>query len=461
MSDGLGDVTARLTANGLTPRAAEGVAELAEMCVATLRGLGVEVGAGACAFFVPGRVEVLGKHTDYAGGRSLLAALERGVCFVGVPRSDGQVRMVAARTGERATFPLSADLQVDRAGWQNYAMTVARRVAKNFPGVSVGADIAFAGNLPIAAGMSSGSAFAIANFLVHSALNDLPSREEYRRNIRSREDLADYLSGVENGLSYRGLEGQHGVGTLGGSEDHTSILCGRAGELVVYRFAPVQFERAVPFPAGHTFVFASSGVQAEKAGAALERYNRLSRRTREITSLWNTATGRQDRNIAAALRSAPDAVVKLREIVARARPSEPEATILRDRLEQFLVESEEIIPAAADALEAGRLDDFGALVARSQALAVAHLRNQIPETEHLVASARALGAVAASAFGAGFGGSVWALAETDRADDLAREWRAAYLERFPAHEPAADFFVSAPAPPAQSLLEPNAILESQ
>ena len=455
MSGALGDVAGRLAARGLTPRAAGQVAELAELCVAALRDLGVEAGPGVRAFFVPGRVEVLGKHTDYAGGRSLLAALERGVCFVAMPRSDGQVRMVAARTGERAAFPLSADLQVERAGWQNYAMTVARRVAKNFPGVSVGADVAFAGNLPIAAGMSSGSAFAIANFLVHSALNDLPSREEYRANIHSQEDLADYLSGVENGLSYRGLQGQHGVGTLGGSEDHTSILCGRAGELVVYRFAPVHFERSVPFPAGHTFVFASSGVQAEKAGAALERYNRLSRLTREITTLWNAATGRDDRNIAAALRSAPDAAVRLREMVARAQPSEAQGTVLRERLEQFLTESEEIIPAAADALEAGRLEEFGALVARSQALAAAHLHNQVPETEHLVASARRLGAVAASAFGAGFGGSVWALADAERADDLAREWRASYVQRFPEHEGAAEFFVSAPAPPAQSILEPT------
>jgi galactokinase len=260
-----GDVAARLERNGLDPVAARGVAELAALCTGALREGGVDVDAASCAFFVPGRVEVLGKHTDYAGGRSLLAALDRGICAIGVPRRDGQVRMVAARTGERTSFPLSADLEIDRSGWQNYAMTVGRRVAANFPGARVGADIAFAGNLPIAAGMSSGSAFAIMNFLVLSAVNDLPSREEYRRNINSREDLADYLSGVENGLGYRELAGQHGVGTLGGSEDHTSIFCGRAGQLVQYRFAPVHFERAIPFPHGYTFAFAASGVEAEKA----------------------------------------------------------------------------------------------------------------------------------------------------------------------------------------------------
>ncbi|MBW3629407.1 MAG: galactokinase [Gemmatimonadetes bacterium] len=446
------DVSARMAANGLTAGAADGVAELAALCASALRDWGTDPEAAACAFFVPGRVEVLGKHTDYAGGRSLLAALERGVCAVGVPRRDGQIRMVAARTGERATFPFSADLEVERAGWQNYAMTVARRVAKNFPGAAVGADIAFAGNLPIAAGMSSGSAFAIMNFLVLSAVNDLESRDKYRRNITSREDLADYLSGVENGLGYKELAGQHGVGTLGGSEDHTSILCGRAGELVQYRFAPVHFERAIPFPADYTFAFASSGVQAEKAGAALERYNRLSRRTREITAAWNAATGRDDRNIAAAVRSSPDAAASLRRIIGRAQPGEPEPAVLRDRLEQFLTESDEIIPAAGDALAARRLDRFAELVARSQALAETMLRNQVEETVHLVRSAESLGALASSAFGAGFGGSVWAIVEISAAEKLIANWRSAYLDRFPEKWGSAEFFASRPSPPAQSVL---------
>ena len=68
-----------------------------------------------------------------------------------------------------------------------------------------------------------------------------------------------------------------------------------------------------------------------------------------------------------------------------------------------------IVPGAADALAEGDLDRFGALVDRSQAGAEAALGNQVPETIHLQRSARRLGARAASAFGAGFGGSVWAL----------------------------------------------------
>jgi hypothetical protein len=54
--------------------------------------------------FVPGRIEVLGKHTDYAGGRSLLAAVERGFSIAVRPRSDCRLRITDAASGEVTSF---------------------------------------------------------------------------------------------------------------------------------------------------------------------------------------------------------------------------------------------------------------------------------------------------------------------------------------------------------------------
>src|SRR2546425_5961945 len=56
------------------------------------------------AFWVPGRIEVFGKHTDYAGGRSLIATVPRGFAFVGAPRSDGVVRLIAVATNDVREF---------------------------------------------------------------------------------------------------------------------------------------------------------------------------------------------------------------------------------------------------------------------------------------------------------------------------------------------------------------------
>ena len=60
------------------------------------------------AFFVPGRIEVLGKHTDYAGGRSLLCAAERGFCVAASVREDARVSMVDARSRSRVDFTMGS-----------------------------------------------------------------------------------------------------------------------------------------------------------------------------------------------------------------------------------------------------------------------------------------------------------------------------------------------------------------
>src|SRR5262249_35848116 len=150
----------------------------------------------------------------------------------------------------------------------NYPMTVARRIARNFPGNLRGADISFISDLPPAAGLSSSSALIIAFFLALAEINRLEQHENYQMNIHSREDLAGYLGCVENGENFGSLSGDKGVGTFGGSQDHTAILCCMANQLSQYSFSPVQHEQTLPFPEGLCFVIGVSGVIAEKTGAA-------------------------------------------------------------------------------------------------------------------------------------------------------------------------------------------------
>ena len=125
----------------------------------------------------------------------------------------------------------------------------------------------------------------------------------------------------------------------------------------------------------------------------------------------------------------------------------PQQRALLARLEHFILESGEIIPAAGDALAGGDLRLFGRLVDRSQRAAEQLLGNQVPETVFLAASARRLGAAAASAFGAGFGGSVWALVETARREAFLAAWAEQYHAEFPQHAPLSRFFTT-PAGPA-------------
>jgi galactokinase len=387
---------------------------------------------------VPGRIEFLGKHTDYAGGRSLVGAVERGIRLAAAPRGDALLRVVDAATGETAELELRPDLATRPGHWTGYPAAVARRLARNFPGSPAlrGADLAFASDLPPAAGMSSSSALLIAVFAALADVNALDRRPAYAAQIAGPEDLAGYLGAMENGATFGAFVGDAGVGTQGGSQDHTAILCSRAGYLSQYSFCPVRHERDVPFPAGWTLAIAASGVVADKTGGARERYNQAARAVSAMLTAWRDATGRRDASLAAALGSAPDAAERLHRMVDAS---------LHPRLEQFVAESEEIVPAAGDALARGDVASLGPLVDRSQRLAEEALGNQTPETVALARGARALGAAAASAFGAGFGGSVWALVESSAAGAFLERWRDDYARAFPAAARQAVFFLTGAA----------------
>ena len=403
------------------------------------------------AWFVPGRIEVLGKHTDYAGGRSLVCAIERGFVFVAVRRADSRVRMVDASDGSTIEFAMRASGHASNdQPWAVYPWTVARRLSANF-GASVGADVGLASDLPPAAGLSSSSAFMIGAFLALADANGLASQPEYAQNIHDTLELASYLATVENGSSFGALIGDAGVGTRGGSEDHTAILCSCAGCVSQYSFAPPRAERLLPMPTGYCFAVASSGIAAEKTGGARDAYNRVAAATHRILEIWRTSTERDDRTLAAALASAPDARQHIENAIDASNDRAFGAAALRARLAQFADESGRIIPAAADALERGDIDSFGTRVDESQHHAERQLGNQVPETIALARSARELGAPAASAFGAGFGGSVWALVPVHAAADFSSRWERSYAAAFPARASAARFFVTSAAQAAHQL----------
>jgi len=396
------------------------------------------------SWFVPGRVEFLGKHTDYAGGRSLVCATEQGFCLSARSRPDGIVRVVDGASGSHAAFELTPDIHVPDGDWAAYPATIARRVARDFPGVRTGMDLGFSSDLPPAAGLSSSSALVVGVFLALAHTNRLSERADYRAVFPELPDLAGYLGAAENGKAFGSFGTDRGVGTQGGSQDQTAVLCAVPGALIQASFDPVRLEGVVPLPADHCLVIGVSGVLAEKTGAARASYNAAAGAVQEILRRWRAATGTSDPTLAAALRSRPDARPTLARLVA-------DDAVLRTRLEQFTAESEEIIPDSAEALRRGDLESLGVLVDRSQAGAERGLANQIAETIHLQRSARGLGAAAASAFGAGFGGSVWALVHLERATEFGARWAEDYCVTFPERRAAARFFMTRAGPGARKL----------
>ncbi len=379
----------------------------------------------AWRWFVPGRIEIFGKHTDYAGGRSLLAAVPRGFVIAAGPRDDNSVRVIDARYGQTAMVTIG-DVR-DVTGWAKYLSVVVHRLARNFPGARLGADIAIASDLPRAAGLSSSSALVVglSSALIRRAA--LTDRAEWREAIHSTLDLAGYLGAVENGLTFKSLASASGVGTHGGSEDHTAILTCREELVSAYSYVPVRHLEDAPMPRDWAFVIAASGIEADKAGSARDRYNHASLATRALMDVWNRARGESHPTLAAALASAPDAPDALRALVSHVPHPDFSAAVLARRLEHYLGEDARI-PLAARAFRTGDRAAIAALADATQHDAEHLLGNQIPETVALARLARELGAFGASSFGAGFGGSVWALVDNGDAEDFRERWTRQYRE---------------------------------
>jgi galactokinase len=380
-------------------------------------------------FFVAGRIEFLGKHTDYCGGRSIVCAIDKGFNVSFTATDNEYLTLINDDTNEVITFRIRADLPIRENHWANYPQTVAKRIAENFKSRElVGADINFTSNLPQAAGVSSSSALIIATFAAISKANNLPEFDEYKQNIQNELDLANYLGCLENGYDFGGLKGNKGVGTFGGSQDQTAIICCKHNTLSRFSFCPVRREDDFPLSEDYVFIIASSGVIAEKTGAAKEKYNRLSLMTQEICKQF-------------------DSKLTLAEIVEKYGFETVKSKLndqdLINRVAQFHTESFEIIPQVSELLKNGEVEKIGELIDLSHKNADKLLGNQTAETNFLQQNAREIGAIASSAFGAGFGGSVYALVKKSDAENFLDEWKTNYTAKLP--QLKSEFFITQPS----------------
>jgi galactokinase len=231
-----------------------------------------------------------------------------------------------------------------------------------------------ASTLPRSAGLSSSSAFVTLLAIAVADANALPERSVWKKHISGPLALAEYCGAIEMGGAFGPFAGERGVGTRGGAQDHTAILCNEAESVGAFRYLPAELVGRAAFPAHWSILVGVSGVRATKTGGARADYNRASDLVRSLLSLWNASERRADPSLACALRSAPDAG----ERMARIALGTHEAPWHLSRLEQFRAETERIVPAALAAIGAGDGAALGRLAVESQQRAETALRNQIP-----------------------------------------------------------------------------------
>lgn len=350
----------------------------------------------------PGRVNLIGDHTDYNGLPVFPMAIQRHTAILMRARRDARVRVANADPRfEAATFEVAVEIPPHPTGhWVNYVKAAVGAVAGGRDAAR-GFDAVVSGDIPVAAGLSSSSSLVVASAMCAMAANGLRVPDTELMEILAR--------------------GERYVGTQGGGMDQAISLGGREGTAMKIDFHPVRL-RPVPVPPDWAFVVAYTMVSAEKSGPAQAAYNA---RVRECRAALEAVVRRLD---------LPNPVATYADLVAQA-PDEAllaaadaalDDTALR-RFRHVVTEGRRVEDAVA-AMERGDAGAFGALMLASHESLRADYEVSCGELDALVDIAVRGGADGARLTGAGFGGCAVALCRAGQADAivarLAREFYA-------------------------------------
>ncbi len=338
-------------------------------------------GAGAPrVFFAPGRVNLIGEHTDYNGGHVFPCALTLGVCCAVRPRADRKLRLYSLN------FPKSGvvETDIDKASslpdgcWANYPLGVVRVFAEAGHDLPCGFDAVFSGDLPAGAGLSSSAALEVLTGTALRALFELP------------------VSPVEIALLGQKAENEF-VGVRCGIMDQFASAMGKADHAIFLDAATLEFAYA-PLRLGRAqLLLVNSGVKHSLAASA---YN-------------------QRRAECAAALSELQTALPIRSL-GELSPDEFEANVsavtdpVRRRRARHAVYENARTEEAFRALAHGDLAEFGRLMNASHVSLRDDFEVSCPETDALAEIAWSCPGVLGSRMtGGGFGGCTVSIVDAD------------------------------------------------
>jgi galactokinase len=355
----------------------------------------------------PGRVNLIGEHTDYNDGYVLPFALPQVTVAAAGPHGDGWVV-----TSERGGAPVAFDCAAASApgaveGWAGYVAGVVWALRE--AGFAVPpAKFAVASDVPVGAGLSSSAALeaAILTALVDLGGLDLPVAERPAIAQRAENDYAGIPCGI--------------------MDQSASIRC-RDGHALFLDCRSLEAEH-VPFAlTGRTILVINSNAPhqlVESEYAARRAACEQAARALGVPALRDVT------DLDAALRSLDD-------------------DVLRRRVRHVVTEDQRVLDTV-QLLRAGRVAEIGPLLTASHASMRDDFAITVPEVDLAVQAALATGAYGARMTGGGFGGCVLALVDTTAAGSVADAVTAAYAE---AGFTAPSTFPALPAPGAHRLVE--------
>jgi len=343
----------------------------------------------------PGRVNLIGEHTDYNDGFVLPVAIDRNITIVAKKRNDRQVNLYSIDFDKRVEFSLD---EIERSQgdkfWANYPKGVAYFLIDE--GINIcGADMAITGDIPQAAGLSSSAAFEVASALTFTRLGE---------SEINRVSLALLCQKAENQF----------VGVNCGIMDQFISAMGKKDHALFIDCRSLEFELVPLNLHDMKIVVCNTKVKRELAGSEYNKRRNQCERGVEILSEW-----------LGDIKALRDVSV---EQFSKYSDKLPEIT--RKRCGYVISENARVLESV-EALKADELERFGELMAKSHAGLRDDYEVSCAELDTLVDAASSVdGVIGARMTGAGFGGCTVNLVKEEAIHELKKEVSMAYEKKF-------------------------------
>lgn len=342
------------------------------------------------AAYAPGRIEVIGNHTDYNEGYVLSAAINYGTFFVAAQSEDTTCTLVAGDVMEDVTFDVSLPKPVTEKTWANYVIGVLAGLRKHGD-TPTGFKGMFFGNIPLGAGLSSSAALEMCSGLALSKLYGITVDKLEMAKIGQKAEHE--YAGVKCGLL-----------------DQVSSLFGKENSLVMSDFRSLEVQNV---PLGEDACFLMCNTHAKHALVDGE-YNERREKCEEAAAFFK---GKLDHDVAA-----------LRDVSwAEWEQFQAEMDDTTARRAAHPIGEDERVLKCRKLLADGKLDEFGKLMFESHESSVKYFENSCPELDTIVNAAKKIpGVLGARLSGGGFGGSVVALVHPRDAETISQAISSAF-----------------------------------
>lgn len=342
----------------------------------------------------PGRVNIIGEHTDYNAGLALPAAVDLATYVAYAPRAGAHVRVYSETTRCEAVFELVEEAGGDLEFWARYAWGVGMALLEEgLPARAL--DMYVTTSVPLGGGLSSSASFEVALALAYMG-------DEAARSI-DRLRLATLCRRAEN----------HFVGVNCGIMDQYASVFGIEGKALLLDCRSLE-SRPVSFPAAAALVVADTRVR-HALGEGTDGYHKRQDECREAVGILAGLGERVE-----SLRDVDPAMLEAR----RARLGD----VMHRRARHVVTENDRVI-AAAEAMESGDLERLGELLSESHRSLAEDFEVSCMELDAMVEAARGIaGGHGSRMVGGGFGGCTISLVEKGEVKAFAGELRRRYRE---------------------------------